>query len=399
MPLTYQQQLDEAKRKAEELQGKTTRLLAQEERAGEPKPEEPFIPRPGYESPEEKQIREGMEGLDVTPPTEEEEKGLKEHYTGLAQAQIDAINKIYAGLITREEKAGEERLGQTRAMGARAGLLGSPMGAAQMARTEKLTAESIKAVQAEQDYKIQTILGRVDERTEAEIRRRKDESTANMENYMNYLKTNLEENKADYAGLAESGVTLARMKVNKDYYEQALEEVGMSEFSFDLWYESRMPKTQQSDYSEIQYEKNGNMWLKRIAFDPDTGTKKEYNYDLGLPWPAVATQYKHVQLDDGTVIFIPEDFDPSKPLSEQIIQYGAKGKFAKPEELTEKEAKAGMKTQLMTVRGNDGYVSSDDYKKAKDAWFKAGYSKDKFDEHFEMFANPSHIKDYEIVEY
>ena len=310
MPLTYQQQLDEAKRKAEELQGKTTRLLAQEERAGEPETDEPFIPRPGYESPEEKKIREGMEGLDVTPPTEAEEKGLKEHYTGLAQAQIDAINKIYAGLITREEQAGEERLGQTRAMGARAGLLGSPMGAAQMARTKELTAENIKAVQDEQNFKIQAILGRVDERTEAEIRRRKDESTVNMEKYMNYLKTNLEENKADYAGLAESGVTLARMKANKDYYEQALEECGMSEMEFDFFFESKMPKAQRADFTEYQYRgENGNVWIKKVSFDPETGKMTEYNYDINIPYLVEeeiktfnGAPYKAVKNTEGNIV-------------------------------------------------------------------------------------------------
>ncbi|HUW23900.1 MAG TPA: hypothetical protein VMW39_07705, partial [bacterium] len=62
-----------------------------------------------------------------------------------------------------------------------------------------------------------------------------------------------------------------------------------------------------------------------------------------------------------------------------------------------KEAKAGMKTQLMAARGGDGYVSPDDYKKGKKAWFEAGYSKDKYDEYFEMFANPTHLGDYKIA--
>lgn len=69
------------------------------------------------------------------------------------------------------------------------------------------------------------------------------------------------------------------------------------------------------------------------------------------------------------------------------------------DEPTEKDAIADMKAQLMTVRGDDGYISPEDYKKAKDAWFKAGWDKDEFDKEFEMFANPSHIGDYEIPTY
>ena len=66
---------------------------------------------------------------------------------------------------------------------------------------------------------------------------------------------------------------------------------------------------------------------------------------------------------------------------------------------TEKEATADMKTELMTVRGADGYISPEDYKTAKEAWFQAGWDKDIFDKEFEKFANPSHIKDYDIPAY
>jgi len=68
-------------------------------------------------------------------------------------------------------------------------------------------------------------------------------------------------------------------------------------------------------------------------------------------------------------------------------------------EPTEKDAIADMKTELMKVRGADGYISPDDYKKAKEAWFQKGLNKDVFDENFEMFANPTHIGDYGITEY
>jgi len=69
------------------------------------------------------------------------------------------------------------------------------------------------------------------------------------------------------------------------------------------------------------------------------------------------------------------------------------------EDPTEKEVTADMKSALMDRRGSDGYISPTDYKKAKNAWFKAGWKKDKFDKEFEMFANPAHIKDYGITAY
>ena len=62
-----------------------------------------------------------------------------------------------------------------------------------------------------------------------------------------------------------------------------------------------------------------------------------------------------------------------------------------------KQAKVSMKAQLMGVRGKDGYISPKDYKTAKEAWHQAGLGKDKFDEYFNMFANPTHRQDYEIA--
>lgn len=60
------------------------------------------------------------------------------------------------------------------------------------------------------------------------------------------------------------------------------------------------------------------------------------------------------------------------------------------------EAKTNMKTQLMTVRETDGYISPENYKKAREAWHQAGFSKRKFNEYFEMFVNPDHTEDYDL---
>jgi len=118
--------------------------------------------------------------------------------------------------------------------------------------------------------------------------------------------------------------------------------------------------------------------------------------------------------DDGTVEVFNTGLAPEAEEAEYLsveeskklgVPYGTTKAQARAqgitieEEITEKDAKDDMKKQLMIVRGTDGYISPESYKKAKEAWFQAGYSKDKFDEYFEMFANPSRIEDYEIAEY
>ena len=331
-----------------ELGGEIPEKYKTEADVGVDKEDEEFVSRAGYESEEEKKMRLYMEGLPKEEPTEAEEKSIQEYYHNLAQSQLDAINKMYAGMITKEEVAGEERLGQTRAMGARAGLLGSPMGATQMTRTKELTTESIAAIQAEQNYKIQTILGRVDERSEEEVRRRRDESQANAEKYMDYLKANLEENKEDYAGLAESGVTLARLKANRDYYKQATEEVGMSEMEFDFWYESKMPKAERADFSEYQYRgKNGNVWIKKISFDPETGKKTEYEYDIGIPYDVE----EEIQTFDGVPYKAVKDADGNITSYQRIP--GVEGEID-----TETAYRAGMLADKTDGMSYDEAVSS-----------------------------------------
>ena len=62
---------------------------------------------------------------------------------------------------------------------------------------------------------------------------------------------------------------------------------------------------------------------------------------------------------------------------------------AKPTEAeTERTAVSGMMTQLNGIKGNDGFISPDNYKKAKNAWVAQGFSAKSFDDNFSYMANP-----------
>ena len=61
-----------------------------------------------------------------------------------------------------------------------------------------------------------------------------------------------------------------------------------------------------------------------------------------------------------------------------------------------KAAKTNTKAAIMSVRGKDGKISPDDYKKFKEIWFKAGWSKVEFDKEFEMFIDYEHAEDYNL---
>lgn len=53
-----------------------------------------------------------------------------------------------------------------------------------------------------------------------------------------------------------------------------------------------------------------------------------------------------------------------------------------------------MDSQLSSVSGEDGYISQEDYKKAKNAWVGSGRSSASFDTNFKNRINPLYAKDY-----
>jgi len=287
--------------------------------------------RPGYASDYMKARGSFVKGLDITPPTEAEEKKIRSDIATQMQTQIDAIVDMYGGLITKEEAAGEQRLGRARAISARGGLGGTGMAEAGAEQARQYTAEQVKTLSAERELKKGAILDKIEERAEAKIKYETEKAMWSQEKKLAYLKDVEENAQEDMITLAETGTSLSLLKANAETYNQLLEESGYSQLAFDSIYEANIPKPQQLDYSEIQYRgANGNLFLKRIAFNPVDGSKTEYNYDLGLPYPTEAgVEYKTEVLDDGTVLLMPKTLDPAKSLDEQIIQYGGKGEFAK----------------------------------------------------------------------
>ena len=307
------------------------------------------------------QIGEHFEGLDRTAPTGAEEGEIFETQRERIQFYIDSINKMYTGMITREEEAGEERLGRTKAIMSFMGMAGGPRGETQMEKTRVGTAEQIKFLEQEQAVKVEMLLDKADQRALDEIQAKREEAKGNQVAYINYLAGVKTEAKDDARSMAQSGISLNRLKLAQNdmggsYYQQLLRDTGWDELQLDLIYESNLPKPEQLDFSEIQYEKDGNIWMKRIAFDPVSGRKTEYNYDLGLPYTAGA-KYTTTVTPDGTVLLIPETFDPNISITDQIKQYGGKGQFAKPKE-AEGPASEDVGTQLeMFLHGNVGWTS------------------------------------------
>ena len=85
-----------------------------------------------------------------------------------------------------------------------------------------------------------------------------------------------------------------------------------------------------------------------------------------------------VQKPDGTITTV------TQPTG---LPETAGGKQTEAEKL--RDAKGGMFTQLDSVKGDDGFISPEDWKTAKDAWGKKGLGAEDFIEEFSQFINPN----------
>lgn len=143
------------------------------------------------------------------------------------QAQIDALNRYYTEVIAKENVAGEGRLGSTAAVQARRGLIGSDFGAAQTEKTRQYNTDVVRAIQAEQNAKIQDILSegqtRVAEEASAKLAAKKEGAKA----YIEFLA-----GEADRK-TARVGSTVANLLANQveptdDEYKKLASTLGVS---------------------------------------------------------------------------------------------------------------------------------------------------------------------------
>jgi len=179
---------------------------------------------------------------------------LRQEARAAAQAQIDAINQVYAGLINTEQVQGERRSGQTGAMNARAGLLGSDFGAANQERTTQYNNQQIKALNDEKTMKIQEIFAEADKVAAENLRQQKEDAKYKFETGQSLLKGQIEQDERKLAAGQKRAADTASLGVNlKDLsesdYKMLMEQAGYtSKTTFELWYDSQKPKAEQTDW-------------------------------------------------------------------------------------------------------------------------------------------------------
>ncbi len=252
-------------------------------------------------------------------PTEESMAKTRQDYRNQAQAQIDAITATYANKLKTATTEGEGRLGQTRAIGARRGLLGSPMAEAQKEQTTKYNEQVIGAIEAQKQQEIGLIFDKFDQRAQEAINQQKNEAITGANTYLNYLKENQAEARSDFQIIAKSKKIASLNLFSSVDIENWQKQTGWDDFMLQTVFDINKPSAQQIDWDK-RVIGNTLIWS---GIDPVTGQLKTITKEL--PAKLEATKYESIVTPDGTLIF----YNPTDP--NDIKTYGVEGQYAKPE--------------------------------------------------------------------
>ena len=103
------------------------------------------------------------------------------------QKEIDATNEIYRQQMNQARLVGEGRLGSTRAIGARSGVLGSDFGAAQKQKVVDYNTDIYRSIDAEKAAAIGAIEGTARRDAAAQIAEKRAAKEAGVEKWLEYL--------------------------------------------------------------------------------------------------------------------------------------------------------------------------------------------------------------------
>jgi hypothetical protein len=218
--------------------------------------------------------------------TADDETAIRETTRKNMQSQIDAINAQYATLVSQEaatqDKLAESSAGQTRAISARSGLLGSDFGAAHIQNdaqnSAKAKSAALKVLEDEKQVKLQQIFGNIEARASEEIKAKKAEALGNQEKYVQHLEQTQEQARNDLKTLAQAGGNLDSLSPAQK--EALLKQSGYEPGMGELIFNSLKPKPEQIDY---QFANLGNGKALFYGTDPATGQLKQQVIETSNP--------------------------------------------------------------------------------------------------------------------
>jgi hypothetical protein len=171
--LTREQQIADIQARANQIQSDFNALASQKEATvGQSMGDIGFEQGPTYE-----------EIYGIAP----DENQIYRDKLKMFQKDIDATNQVYDQMLAQARLEGQGRLGSTRAISARSGLLGSDFGASQKEKTIGINTGITQGIQAERAAKIGSIMGEVRKSVLDEVKAKNEARQQGAENYISYL--------------------------------------------------------------------------------------------------------------------------------------------------------------------------------------------------------------------
>jgi len=299
------------------------------------------------------------------------------------QAQIDTLENYWSQTVLPElQRESQTRLGQSIGLQAAGGLMGSPRGAAQTEKTKQYSAQLTRAERAKIDAKISMLYADADSKALDRAEKQATLLRQDQDAYYSYLSEQQDESKNKLTELFAGGVTLDDLKAkDPEKYKQLLEDAGIDEFMATALQNSNSPSAAKKD---IKYETVGNKVIG-YYYDDATDSIKQIE-SAEIPGLSGGGKYK-TQVAGGTMLLIPEKFDPNKSIESQIIQYGATGQFRTPTGGgggggTDGDRQS-IQSDMNSVRGEDGYYDTAKYSQIREniavnspkllSWFDSTY--------------------------
>lgn len=266
---------------------------------------------------------------------------VKDQVNLQAKSRLDANKAVFREMLERAKQRGRERFGGAVSQRGAFGLAGSGAGGALIEGASRATERDIASVEARQEQENQRILADVEQSVRSNFREERQAQQKKSSLALGFKQEDQDqarldeqereavqaENKKLAKGLMDQ---LANSGINiKDVPAQTLEKLkeqsGFDDFTFEALYNSKLPQAKQQD---IKYETINNR-IVGYRFNPETGQLETFQSE---PIGELEDNVKYTQkiTPDGTLLMIPDQLDPNRPLDEQIKIFGQEGQFAKP---------------------------------------------------------------------
>ncbi|HEY1747818.1 MAG TPA: hypothetical protein VGG11_13785 [Xanthobacteraceae bacterium] len=243
--------------------------------------------------------------LDTFTPPESADQ-IAEDLRQQSQGQIDGINQQYDDQVAAEEKAGQERVGQTDATSVLSGLMGSTEAGAARGATQAANQKNVDAINDQRANALATVYSKISSDAATEAEQQKTDATKSAEDIV-ARRTQVQTDAVnDLKQMASSGLVdfdaFKNNPQNAQVYQHALASVGGSDDALQAIFALNRPQ----DTLVGSPTRIGNNYVQAYK-NPVTGQVSMENVPLPVDLPENYTNFQ--KAPDGSLLAFPDNWD------------------------------------------------------------------------------------------